>query len=226
MLLTIVRHGECLGQTDPQFWADPDSPLSALGVQQAAQTAAQLAQADVTHLISSPLIRALATAQAIAAACQLPSFAVWPNLREGFSGTYQGWPRSRMQAAFPQAVLAEAISEAGWAHGDHDYAAFWARCAAVIAALRAQQRHTDHVVLVTHGGCANNLIQLLLGIDRLAPQWFDLANGAISRLRLVADPQAERPDWPLYPPVAVEVQCLNATAHLRLPPPDHQPCMR
>ncbi len=43
MLLTLVRHGECLGQSDPQFWTDPDSPLSPLGMAQALAAARRLA---------------------------------------------------------------------------------------------------------------------------------------------------------------------------------------
>jgi broad specificity phosphatase PhoE len=61
MLFTIVRHGECLGQTDPQFWNNPDSALSARGIEQAIAVAHQLVTEQVTHLLSSPLLRALAT---------------------------------------------------------------------------------------------------------------------------------------------------------------------
>jgi 2,3-bisphosphoglycerate-dependent phosphoglycerate mutase len=215
MLLTLVRHGECLGQSDPQFWTDPDSPLSSLGIAQAQAAAQQLATEQVGHLLSSPLIRALATADAIAAACAIAHIHVWPELREGFSGEHRGLPRSQLQAQFPRALLGETITEGGWSHGDMGYDAFWLRCQGLIGRIREEYTHQDHIVLVTHGGCANYILHCLLGIDRAAPQWFDLANGSITRVRLVPDPQAERPGWALYPPIPVEIKNINDTAHLR-----------
>jgi broad specificity phosphatase PhoE len=214
MLFTLVRHGECLGQTDPQFWSDPDSALSTRGIEQAIATAHQLATEQVTHLVSSPLLRALTTADAIATMCAIAHIQVWPKLREGFSGTYRGLARSKLLAQFPRAVLADSITEDGWNHGDTNYDALWLRCQELVQRVRQQFTHQNHVVLVTHGGCANYLLHILLGIDRRSPQWFELANGSISRVRLVPDPQAERPDWPLYPPIPVEIKTINDIAHL------------
>ena len=214
MHVTFVRHGECLGQSDPLFWTDPDSVLSARGVEQARATASLLASEQVTHVLSSPLVRALATADMITNACALSQFDVWTDLREGFSGTYPGIPRVKLQAAFQRAVFADTITESGWSHGDTDYDALWQRCQHVIDRIRQEFTHHDHIVIVTHGGCANYLLHSLLGIDRHTPQWFELANGSITRIRLIADPQAERPNWPLYPPVRIEVNSVNDCAHL------------
>jgi probable phosphoglycerate mutase len=214
MLLTLVRHGECLGQIDPQFSSAPDSVLSARGIAQAHALAHQLANEQVTHILSSPLVRALATADLIATSCKLAQIQVWTELREGFSGSYQGIARGLLQAAFPRAVLADTITEQGWCHGDAHYDALWERCQAVIDRIRQDFTDHDHIVVVTHGGCANYLLHMLLGIARHAPQWFELANGSITRIRLIADPQAERPDWPLYPAIPVEIKSVNDCAHL------------
>lgn len=214
MLVTLVRHGECLGQTDPHYWSDPDSPLSARGTEQAVAAAHQLATEQVTHLISSPLLRALATADTIAVMCGVAHIHVWPELREGFQGTHRGLTRTKLQAQFPRAVLADSITDAGWSHGDADYDALWLRCQELVQRVRQQFTQHAHLVLVTHGGCANYILHILLGIERRSPQWFELANGSISRVRLVPDPQAERPDWPLYPPIPVEIKNINDIAHL------------
>lgn len=214
MLLTVVRHGECLGQTEPQFWSDPDTVLSARGIAQAQAAALQLAREHVTHVLSSPLLRALATADMIAEYSKLTQIEVWTELREGFSGTYQGINRTQLQTTFPRAALPDMITERGWNHGDVNYEALWQRCEAVINRVRESYTHQDHLVVVTHGGCANYLLHILLGIARHAPQWFELANGSITRIRLIADPQAERPDWPLYPPVRIEIKAINDCAHL------------
>jgi hypothetical protein len=57
-------------------------------------------------------------------------------------------------------------------------------------------------------------LHTLLGIPASTPQWFELANGSLSEIRLVPNPEAERPGWPLYPPVAVEILSLNDCRHL------------
>ena len=215
MLLTLVRHGECLAQCNPQYFTDPDSALSPLGIEQATAAAQQLATEQITHIISSPLIRALTTADSIAESCGSPHIHVWTELREAFlMDIYNGIPRSQLQAQFPRAVLPNSITEDGWTYGDVDYDAFWLRCQDVIARVRQQHTSQDHVVLVAHGGCLNNVLHSLLGIRQSAPMWFELANGSISRVRLVADPQAERTDWDLYPPVAAEVKNISDVAHL------------
>lgn len=214
MQLTLVRHGECLGQSDPTFWNDPDTRLSESGKHQAAAVAQQLAVEGVSQIISSPLLRALETTEFIRATCGLPQFQVWTELREGWSGQYIGWSRNRIQTQFPHAVLPDDIGDVGWQHGDASYAALWARSEAVVARVREQGAQYDHVVLVTHGGCANYLLHVLLGLVPTQPRWFELDNGSVSRLRFVPNPQAERPDWPLYPPISVEVHTLNDTKHL------------
>lgn len=214
MLLTLVRHGECLGQVDPQFGTDPDSALSPVGIEQARATAEQLATEQVTHLVSSPLLRAMATADSIAVQCGLARFEVWTELREGFRGHYRGLTCTQLQQQFPRAIPCDAITEEGWHHGDSDYASFWQRCQEVLFRVRQQFAHPDHIVIVTHGGCANYLLHILLGMDSTTPQWFELANGSLTRIRLVPDPQAERPDWPLYPPVSVEIKSINDQTHL------------
>jgi len=214
MLLTIVRHGECLGQSDQQYFADPDSPLSPYGIAQAQATAQQLAQENVTHIISSPLLRALATADRLAVACSISSFDVWPELREAFTGTYPGISRSHLQAQFPVALFGDSITDDGWSHGDADLPALWHRCRTLLKRIQEQFTHQDHLVLVAHGGCANYLLHVLLGIDQTQPQWFELDNGSITRVRLVPEPEVERPNWPLYPPIFVEVKHVNDVRHL------------
>jgi probable phosphoglycerate mutase len=193
-----------------------------LGERQALQTAQRLATEGITRVLSSPLLRALATASNIAEAAGNLPVEVWPEMREGYGDMpgvpvpiHRGPGRSELLRRFPRALLPADITEDGWDHGgDHQYEAFFARCAQVARLLEAGFGPGDRVVVVGHGGCLNYLLHALLGIAPTSPTWFQMAPCAISTLRLV--PESERRQgFPLYPPVKVEVLSLNDISHLR-----------
>jgi broad specificity phosphatase PhoE len=215
MDLLIVRHGECLGQCDPSAANDPDSALSSLGERQARHTALRLRTEAITHILSSPLLRALATATILAQALRVDAIDVWPELREGWNEPYQGRPRDELLHRFPAAKLPPTVTELGWTHdGDTSYEHFFARAEQTLQRIKACFGPQDRIVVVTHGGFANYLLHALLNINPTTPQWFELANCSISHVRLVPEPEVERPNWPLYPPVAVEVFAINDTTHI------------
>lgn len=215
MHLLIVRHGECLGQWDPQFYSDPDSPLSIRGEQQARQVAQRLIAERVTHIVSSPLIRSLATASIIADVVGVTSFGVWTELREGWGELHRSFVRAELQRRFPRALLPASVSSEGWDHGgDVSYEIFFARAEQSLDLIKKQFGPDDRVVIVTHGGFANYLLHAILRIERTTPRWFDLSNCSVSHVRLVPEPEKERPNWPLYPPVEAEVLSINDMAHL------------
>jgi broad specificity phosphatase PhoE len=210
MHLFIIRHGECLGQCNPAYYADPDSPLSARGEAQARAVADQLRTEQITHIISSPLLRSLATAHIIADILDNASVNVWFDLREAWDDPYRSVRRAELQQRFPRAVLPASMLEAGWEHpGDKTYVSFLARAMSVLQEIKIRFAHQDRVVVVTHGGFANALLHTILQIAPTTPQWFELANGSLSHIRLIPEPEKERPNWPLYPPVQAEVLCVN-----------------
>lgn len=215
MHLFLVRHGECLAQCDPAEGNNPDTALSYLGERQAQQAAVRLGAEAITNVLGSPLVRSLATASQIAEAAGIGAVEVWPELREGWQGTYQSHSQAELLLRFPLAVLPISMSEAGWSHASDDtYQALFARAAGVASRLRSSFGPADRIAIVSHGALSNYLLHALLDISPATPHWFEMANGSISHLRLVPDPQAERPNWPLYPPVTCEVLSLNDRAHL------------
>jgi broad specificity phosphatase PhoE len=210
MHLFIIRHGECLGQCDPAYGTDPDSPLSPQGEAQARAVADQLRTEQTTHIISSPLLRSLATAHIIADILDHASVDVWFDLREAWDDPYRSLRRAELQRRFPRVVLPVSMLDTGWEHpGDKTYMSFLARAASVLDELKARFTHQDQVVIVTHGGFANALLHTILQIAPTTPQWFELANGSLSHIRLIPAPEQERPNWPLYPPVQAEVLYIN-----------------
>jgi broad specificity phosphatase PhoE len=212
MNLFLIRHGECLGQSDPNYYSEPDSPLSPLGKQQSQLTAEYLSHFKLTHIICSPLIRALETATPIAESCDLPII-VWTDLREGFTSYHRGYSLTKLQHLFPSAQFSDDITEQGWHHGNDHYSNWQPRCERALQKLNLLAKNS-YVVMVSHGGFGNYFLHSVLGLNFEQPAWFELANCSISHFRFVPNPKDERPDWPLYPPVNVEVHSINAVAHL------------
>ena len=216
MDLFIVRHGESLAYIDPALDNHPDTALSPLGERQARAAATRLKTLEVSQIVSSPLVRALGTAAYIAEAVDQPTIEVWPELCEGWVGAFQSFPRKELLRRFPRVNLPNSITDAGWSYpGDDTYATFCARAEGVLRRIETTFGHADRVAVVTHGGLANSLLHAILRISPATPQWFELQFASITHVRLVPDPQAERPNWPLYPPVYAEVKAVNDTAHLR-----------
>ena len=210
MHLFIIRHGECLGQCDPEYYDDPDSPLSPRGEAQARAVAHRLRGEQVTHMLSSPLLRSLGTAHIIADVLDSTPIAVLMDMREAWDTPYRGTGRTLLQQRFPRAVLPLAIEETGWEHlGDANFEHVFMRATSILQHIKTNFGPTDRVALVTHGGLANAFLHAILHIAPTTPQWFELANGSISHVRLVPEPEKERPDFPLYPPVQAEVLFIN-----------------
>lgn len=210
MELFIVRHGQCRAQCDPRD-ANPDSALTELGEVQARAVGERLATAGITHIVSSPLVRALATASIIGSVCDKP-VDVWIDAREIWQGAYQGIGRAALAVQFPTAMFPPDVADAGWAHrGDTDDS-LRDRCKHVAQRVTEQFADTDRVAFVLHGGFANHLLHVLLRIPEHQRLWFQMENGAISALRFI--PERERQSWPLYPAFAIELRTLNDTTHL------------
>jgi broad specificity phosphatase PhoE len=218
MELFIVRHGESLSQIDVALDNQPDTPLSPLGETQAKAVATRLKMLAVSHIVSSPLLRALGTAAYITEAVGQPTFEVWPELCEGWTGGYQSFQRKELLRRFPAANLPDSMADSGWSHpGDQTYAMFCARAQGVLRRIEATFGHADRVVVVTHGGLGSLLLNTILQIPPATPQWFKLQNASITHVHLVPDSQQERwgGGYVLYPPVRAEVRAVNDTAHLR-----------
>ncbi len=215
MHLLIIRHGECLAQSNPAYLSDPDSALSALGEKQAQQVAQRLMKKTVTHILSSPLIRSLATASIISKTIGVRPIQVWAELCEGWQERFRSLGRVELQQRFPQAVLPPGIGDEGLVlGGDASYEAFYARAEHTLHQIKGQFKPDDRLVIVTHGGFANNLVHVVLGISPATPRWFELENCSISHVRFVPEPTKERQNWPLYPPVEAEVLSINDVSHL------------
>ena len=150
MQLYFIRHAQSANnrlyeETGSWNGRDSDPELTELGHLQAQRLAEHVACANAetprrdyvnrgkfgfTHLYSSLMVRALATASPLSAALNLP-LVVWEDLHEvgGIfvideeTGEHIGQPgksRSELTARFPHAQLPETLAEDGWWKRSHE----------------------------------------------------------------------------------------------------------
>ena len=212
----------------------PDAPLTDLGQAQAQRLADYLRdgrnrdpwynpstgysklehEADwgITHLYVSPMTRALQTCRPIAAALGLkPEIwiethehgGVYQQRPEGITG-YPGRTRAEMTADFPDYVLPERISDAGWwnaARGSETMPEAIGRAVQVAADLRRRADRDERILLVTHGTFIDALIKALFAQIPTRAMFYLHYNTAITRIDFV---ERER----------LLVRYLNRIAHL------------
>lgn len=159
-VLTVVRHGETSANLEGVWHGSTDTPLSERGRLQAARVAAHVAErfADVAALYTSPLQRALHTAEPIGRACRLEA-RVDAALREYDLGRWEGrsyrelyeverfWDRIREDPDFAP-------------HGGESPRQVAERLAGALRRIATE--HTgQRVVVVSHGGALSMAFGLL-----------------------------------------------------------------
>lgn len=176
MELVFVRHGqpERVIRHDGQP-ADP--PLSDIGRQQAAAVASWLVEMSIDALYSSPLRRALQTADAITAATGLE-----PTVDEGLSEFDHDSP-----AYVPMEVLKETDRErwdelATGSFADAERTAhFIATVNDAVDRIVADHR-SQRVALACHGGVVNAYLARCLGFDADTFLKFDVDYTSVTRV--------------------------------------------
>ena len=98
--LVLWRHGQTDHNVERRFQGQADVPLNEVGLGQAQQAAALLAQLPVDVVVSSPLRRALVTSQTLAKRLALP-VAIDDRLMEISVGSWEGLLDSDVYAAHP-----------------------------------------------------------------------------------------------------------------------------
>ncbi len=89
--LYFLRHGQTDANLENRLMGSQDEPLNSNGIAQARQVARQLACCKLNHIYTSPLRRALQTAEVIADAQSKPCAIVMVNdLRERAYGNLEG----------------------------------------------------------------------------------------------------------------------------------------
>jgi probable phosphoglycerate mutase len=214
MYLYLVRHGECLAQSDPQYADEPDSPLSAQGNRQAYLTAQSFTSQAITHIVSSPLLRSLQTAQIFADVLNIPQITVLVALREMWDALGMGRSRVDLIQMFPKGLFPETITANGWAYGGDTHERMILRAQEVIRTLlnnSTTSTREARIVVITHGFMINYLLHSLLEIRPTTLHWFEHQNCGITRIRII--PKEEKHHYEGYPPVGIEIYQVNQIAY-------------
>lgn len=177
--LCLVRHGETDWNRAQRLQGWTDVPLNAQGQAQARAAAQELAGERFDAIWSSTLVRARATAEALAdphgLALQLDK-----RLRERHLGELQGLLKPEIERLHPELAQRMQQRRPDYAPpGGETLARFRARVEAWLADLvRAHGGHT--VLAVSHGGVLDLVHRLASDGDFDAPRRVTLGNAALN----------------------------------------------
>jgi probable phosphoglycerate mutase len=162
--------------------------LTPLGGQQAAALVQRLAGQPLAAVYTSPLQRAVETAQPLAAATGAP-LAVEPALREFDCGIYEGRGDPDAWAAFGrvwEAWVTRRDYEAPCLEGGESYPDLLARLGACLRAVVRAHPLQSTMALITHGGLLRVALPAL--VPGLPPAWRDWPMPNTAHTLIEADP--------------------------------------
>src|SRR6476619_3676423 len=197
MDLVLVRHAEPIRIGPEETGGEAVDPqLTARGRDQAERLGTWLAAEPVHHVVSSPLRRALETAQPLADAHGLVVETV-AGLREWDSEADHYIPMEELRET--KSDRWQAMVDGRWEdYGGENPERFRARIVPTLNAV-IEAHPGETVVVVCHGGVINVYLGALLGLSQHL--WFDPAYTSISRVRAArSGPRS--------------LESLNETAHL------------
>jgi probable phosphoglycerate mutase len=198
--MLLLRHGQTALSVERRYSGHGDPELTELGRAQAAGAAARLAAVpDVAAVLTSPLRRARATAEAVAAASGAP-LVVREGLIETDFGEWEGLTFAEARGRDPEVHGRWLASETAAPPGGESFAAVGRRVEAERRAVLAEFPGQT-VVLVSH----------VTPIKMLLRTGLDAGPGLLYRLHLDL---ASLSEVRFYPDGGASVQLVNDTNHV------------
>jgi broad specificity phosphatase PhoE len=147
--ILLARHGETDWNRDGRFQGHADPPLNRMGRAQAVDLSVTLMAEELAAIYSSPLRRALETAEVVAASHGLEAVPV-DALCEVDVGSWSGLTRAEVEERFPAQFARWLEYREGWEDGE-SYDQMGRRVVAALLEL-AGAHVGERILAVTHGG--------------------------------------------------------------------------
>jgi len=206
MRLLLIRHAESTGNRQRRLQGRADFPLTRRGQRQARELAAAMSRLSVGAVCSSPIQRALHTAEAIAGHLGL-EVEVEAALQEYDFGELSGltWPEIRERRPHLIEQLLSDSADFPRYPGEEGREAFRERVCGALWAIADRHAGEEAVAVVTHAGPIAVFLMDILQRGYQRPIPFTLDNASVSMVE-IAEPQPFRP--------RAVVVGLNDTCHL------------
>jgi broad specificity phosphatase PhoE len=171
-VITLLRHGESVGNAESRWQGQSEYPLTARGQAQARALAERWKREDEKFdlIVASPLSRARQTAQIISEALSVP-LEDDPLWMERNIGSLAGLTSPEVDAKFPRPDFINPYDALGGGEGDWELFLRGGQ-----ALYRLLRRPAGRYLVVSHGGLLNQVMYAVIGI---APH----ANNAGPRFR-------------------------------------------
>ena len=198
--IILIRHGQTAWNTQEIFRGRADVPLDEVGLRQAQALAEAMRAEPISAIFTSPLSRAVQTAQALADSHGLVPVAVQDLIDIDF-GAWEGLPHDGVREQFPELYATwQAQPEGVTFPGGENLEAVRQRASAALAEL-VEQCPGQTIALVAHRVVNKVLICHILGLPNSHFWQIKQDTAAINRFRGTS--------------AGYIVDCLNDTCHLR-----------
>jgi probable phosphoglycerate mutase len=180
-MIYLIRHGQTEFNREGRYQGHCDSPLTALGRDQAGRVGVLLAELidDVSCFSCSPLGRAVQTARIVQAAVGLPDPTLDARLAEISLGSWDGLTDEEIATASPDVHIASRYEMFFSSPDGEGYAAIAARLQSWLDETLADGR--PHLA-VSHGVAGQVLRGLYLGLERESQARLAVPQDAVFRL--------------------------------------------
>ncbi|MER6529413.1 histidine phosphatase family protein [Streptomyces sp. NPDC001508] len=178
--LVLVRHGETEWSLTGRHTSRTDLPLTRHGEEQAKSLATLLSARTYALVLTSPLTRAIRTAELAGLSGAVPD----PELHEWDYGGYEGITTPEIHRTRPDWDLwTDGVPPGPEGHTGESPAQVGRRADRVLSRVDAAfDRDSGDVVLVAHAHFLRVLTARRLGLPPTEGRLFQLATGAVSRL--------------------------------------------
>jgi broad specificity phosphatase PhoE len=181
----LLRHGQTPMTVQKRYAGLSDAPLTEVGVQQAVAAGKRLASAGLTAIVTSPLQRAVRTAEEVAAATGAPVEAD-EGFRETDFGAWDGLTFAEVRQRWPAELAAWLADPSVAPHGGESFADVSTRVTAALRrVLSGYQGQT--VLIVSHVTPVKTLVAAALLAPPAALYRMHLDVAALCRLDWYAD---------------------------------------